>query len=277
MIKRFVSLLTMVLLAFSGYAQNSISDINRIKRDKNYLYGEATLDTREAAIKLAYELLEVEIKNWAATKNAQINSVYASKVYEFADSIILQRHNMVRAFVFVKTSNLKAIKGKSMTVDVKPDEVLTKAIPEPSTVEGNTISVKEEPVGKEETPTKGKEAVPTNVDTPTQIDLVKEEPAPANLQPVQPEAIQRLMAVTSFHDLEDVIKPLKAEGKITGYGKYTTMSDPASCYLIIYDKEANIKAFLGKGAVTRPNLQTGLSDSEKNYHGCGAIWLKIKE
>ena len=104
MIKRFVSLLTMVLLAFSGYAQNSISDINRIKRDKNYLYGEATLDTREAAIKLAYELLEVEIKNWAATKNAQINSVYASKVYEFADSIILQRHNMVRAFVFVNSA-----------------------------------------------------------------------------------------------------------------------------------------------------------------------------
>ena len=55
------------------------------------------------------------------------------------------------------------------------------------------------------------------------------------------------------------------------------MSDPASCYLIIYDKEANIKAVLGKGAATRPNLQTGLSDSEKNYHGCGAIWLKIKE
>ena len=78
--KRIVSILSIMMFVSALWAQNSISDINRLKRDKDYLYGEATLDTKEAALQLAYEMLEVEIKNWALSKNDKISSVLASKV-----------------------------------------------------------------------------------------------------------------------------------------------------------------------------------------------------
>lgn len=246
---RIFCILSLMLLSSALWAQSSISDINRIKRDKDYIYGEATLDKKEAALKLAYELLEVEIKNWAARKDPKISSVLASKVHEYADTIILKRHNMVRAFVYVKTSNLKAVKGKSLTVEVNNDTPVT--LPPPS------VEEQAEPVIE-----------------------VADTPAPLTVptaKPIREEVLEQLMAIESFYDLEKAMKPLKQAGKITDFGKYTTMGNPAECYLIIYDKQAQIVAVLDKGTDKRRNLKTGLDDSEKNYHGCGAIWLKIKE
>ena len=219
--KKMICLMAAMIFAIATCAQNSISDINRLKRDKDYLYGEATMDTKDAALKLAYELLEVEIKDWAINKDQKISSVLASKVYDYADTIVLKRHNMVRAFAYVKKSNLKAVKGKNFKVDVNREKPLSK--------------------------------------------------------PLDEKVIEELKTVTSFYDLEKKMKPMKAAGEITDYGKYTTMSDPENCYLIVYDQQATVKAMLGKGKKFRKNLNTGLDDSEKNYRGCGAIWFKIKE
>ena len=128
--KRIICILSIMMFVSALWAQKSISDINRLKRDKDYLYGEATLDTKEAALNLAYELLEVEIKNWALNKNEKISSVLASKVYDYADTIVLKRYNMVRAFAYVKKSNLKTVKGRNIRVDVNKDVPLSKPLEE---------------------------------------------------------------------------------------------------------------------------------------------------
>lgn len=263
--KRIISLLSVIMFVSALWAQNSISDINRLKRDKDYLYGEATLDTKEAALKLAYELLEVEIKNWALSKNTSISSVLASKVYDYADTIVLKRHNMIRAFAYVKKSNLKAIKGKNIKVDVDKDVPLSKPLEETPQKEGTAI----------ETPA-------TEAEPVAQMETLAPIEPEARIEPIvspttEEKVLQELKDITSFYDLEKKMKPLKAAGEITDYGKYTTMTDPANCYLIIYDQQAAVKAILGKGVDKRKNLKTGVDDSEKNYRGCGAIWFKIKE
>ena len=126
--KKIFYFIPMLMLSTVLLAQNSMSEINRIKRDSGYLYGEATLDQKDAAVKLAYEMLEVEIKNWAANKDPKISSVLASQVFNYADTIILHRRNMVRAFAYVKISNLKVVKGKTIAIEVNRDEPLTKPI-----------------------------------------------------------------------------------------------------------------------------------------------------
>ena len=263
--KRIVCILSIIMVVSALWAQNSISDINRLKRDKDYLYGEATLDTKEAALHLAYEMLEVEIKNWALSKDANISSVLASKVYDYADTIVLKRHNMVRAFAYVKKSNLKAVKGKKFTVDVNKDIPLTKPLSDTPQEEETVI---EKPETQEE-PIVEKEEV-------TQVEQAPTEPLVA-APTLAEKVIMELKSVSSFYDLEKKMKPLKDAGDIIDYGKYTTMTDPANSYLIIYDQQAVVKAILGKGVEKRKNLKTGVDDSEKNYHGCGAIWFTIKE
>lgn len=243
-------------------AQNKMSEINRIKRDKNYLYGEATLNTQEAALSLAYELLEAEIKNWAKEKSNKINSVVASQIHDYADTIILQRQNMVRAFAYVKTSNLNPVKGKSIKVDVTEDNNA------PSTTKKVEVAATK-PVAQP----KPAETVATPAAEPKPATA----PKPVEKKDFSKEVLAEIQKVTSFYDLERTISPLHQQGKITSYGKYATMPDPEESYLIIYDADANIKAILGKGTSRRKNLSTGKDDSETNYKGCGAIWFKVKE
>ena len=300
--QRFVIFSLFLIFAITAQAQYNMSDINRIKRDKNYLYGEATLNNKEAALKLAYELLEVEIKNWALQKSTDISSVLASGINDFADTIILPRGNMIRAFAFVKISNLKTSKGKNLAVKIDNAEPVKE---EPAPVKEDSISVKEEtaPVKEESTPVKEETAPVKEESAPAKEEStpVKEESAPVKeestpvkeesapdkevsapvieepkVKTIEDEVLEKILQVRSFYDLEKTMKPLKEEGKIVDFGKYTTMSDPANSYLIIYDQEANIKAVLGKGTDSRKNLKTGANDSEKNYRGCGAIWYKVK-
>lgn len=251
--KKILSTISLLFIAVTMMAQTSMSEINRIKRDAEYLYGEATMNDKQAALQLAYELLETEIKNWAAAKNSKITSVTASKIFEVADTIILSRHNMIRAFVYVSIKNLKAQKGKTLTIEINKSEPITKLV----------VEKKEEPV------------VQANPVTPATV--IKEEPK--KVVPTQPknDALEKILKLTSFYDLEKTIEPLRIEGKVKSYGKYATMKHPEECYLIIYDTDANIRAILGKGTDSRKNLCTGKDDTEKAYKGCGAFWFIIDE
>ncbi len=258
--KKLVSFLALLLFCTALPAQNKMNEINRIKRDKSYLYGEATLNTKDAALSLAYELLEAEIKNWAKQKSNKISSVVASQIYEYADTIILPRHNMVRAFAYVKTSNLDPVKGKSIKVDIVEHKI-------PRTSE-QTIAAAAQPVASSQ-------PVPAAVPAkPAEASVAAPKPVKVD---VSKEVLDEIQKVTSFYNLEQTIAPLHRQGKITSYGKYATMPDPSESYLIIYDTDANIRAVLGKGTSTRKNLTTGKDDSESNYKGCGAIWFKVKE
>ncbi len=308
MMKKLLSLIMVVLCCAGLAAQNKMNEINRIKRDKGYLYGEATLDTKEAALSLAYELLEAEIKNWAKEKSNKISSVVALHTNDYADTIILPRHNMIRAFAYVKISNLNPIKGKALKVDVDGNKnaVAEASLPAKEVAKkskGKSKKAKEAPkkandVAKEiaEQPKKTLDqpkkltAPAKEVSEPVKKELVAapkaekvEVPTVKSAAKVEAnhdyakEVVDELRKVTSFYNLESAIKPLHEQGKITGYGKYSTMTDPAASYLIIYDSNANVRAILGKGTTVRKNLSTGKDDSEKNYKGCGALWFKVKE
>lgn len=251
--KKILSTISLLFIAVTMMAQTSMSEINRIKRDAEYLYGEATMNDKQAALQLAYELLETEIKNWAAAKNSKITSVTASKIFEVADTIILSRHNMIRAFVYVSTKNLKAQKGKTLTIEINKSEPITKPV----------LEKKEEPV------------VQANPVTPATV--IKEEPKKVVSTQPKNDALEKILKLTSFYDLEKTIEPLRIEGKVKSYGKYATMKNPEECYLIIYDTDANIRAILGKGTDSRKNLCTGKDDTEKAYKGCGAFWFILDE
>lgn len=89
--------------------------------------------------------------------------------------------------------------------------------------------------------------------------------------------LDKILGVTSFFKLKEVMEPLYNQGVIKSFGKYATMTEPQDCYLVIYDPDGDIRAVLGKGIASRKNLSTGNDDSEHNYSGCGAIWFQLNE
>lgn len=110
--KRLLYLLWSLLLVVPGYGQDSNAEakaqINKIKKNAAYLYGEATLATPDEALSLAREILGKEIEALIQEKKKLRNSnnVVVRNMSEVSQQMTLPRGNMYRAFVYVKKSDI---------------------------------------------------------------------------------------------------------------------------------------------------------------------------
>lgn len=239
-------ILTVCLLMLSQTmtAQEEVlARINEIKLDSTYLYGEATLQTTQAAYSMSNELLMKEVKDWIKKSTTKQSPLAAEDLSNIMDSVVLPRLSMFRVFTYVKKSDLISIlKEAGFNVEQTKSS-------EPS------IVMVDNPYSTTEHPT---------TITPNEVE---------ELSPV----LQKIIGAKTFFELKDIIEPLYANGLVSKYGKYATMSQPADSYLIIYNTSGDIVAYLGKGTEKRKNLSTQKPDSEHNYSGCGAIWFQLKD
>lgn len=114
MIKIRLLLLIALVMGTSGcFAQHDYEqvkrEINKVKKSNAYLYGEANAETEEDAHGIAEEILYKEINEWAAKKKRlQGGELVINNKKELQTSLSLPRGNMVRAFVYVKKSDITA-------------------------------------------------------------------------------------------------------------------------------------------------------------------------
>lgn len=284
MMKKILMLLPLLLVFLNSYADDDvISQINKIKKNSQYLYGESTMPTEHEASQVAMEMLQEDINQWAVSHaKKKVEKVVATDVSHLVDSIITTRVNMYRVFLYVKKSKLIPIYKQEGLVIVDPEAKDNKKDKEKTDVESKKT------VAKIETPK-------DSVKEPLTVDLssyVSQDNTESGVQATQAmatvsntsqtlsdqsqSALEKIKALKTFDQLQPTIMPLAEEGTITEYGKYATLTDPEEAYLIIYDPEGRIRAVFGKGDSIRKNLVTGKDDSIKNYHGCGAIWFKLK-
>lgn len=269
--KRIVFLFAAIVFVLAAFAQSKVEQMNNIKKNKSYLYADMTMADKTEALVTAYKLLQENIVEWAkghAKKN--MRSVMVSDVRKIIDTIFLDRVNMVQAFVYVKKVDVIPIYSKQGVTIIDPDAVDV------------IIDEGKQQTAKIDTSERKKDTLMVKVDSvaKTRNDTLTAKVAEANTDTLSQkarDALKRITEVSSFFDLQRIMEPMKEEGIITAYGKYSTMDTPEECYLIIYDPAGNIRAVLGKGSEQRINLNTQRQDSETNYRGCGAIWFKLKE
>lgn len=231
-----------LLIAFPCIAQTSNAEtkaqINKIKKSSSYLYGEATLASTEDAIKLANEILQEEIDAWIQEKKKlrESNTVVVKNINEVSQQMMLPRGNMHRAFVYVKKSDI-----------IPSDNVTVVAI----------------------------ENAPTHSHTETGTPNTGKVTTKSELTSAQKTALEAILKLTDFNQLKDCLTSLKREGKIRDYGKYSSLTQPANYYLIVYNRQGIIEAVLTPGTDTRTNLKTKGADNIGNYKGRGAIGFKF--
>ena len=216
-----------------------IGQINAIKKDSTYLYGEATLPTKEEATSLAYELFQKEVLAWVQHDGIKLRTTSLTDINALADTMMMPRANMVRVFVYAKK--------KSLLAEHRDTTVVT----------------------KDSLTSKGDSLVTDSV-----RQIIKQR---FFGRKHKNDTLYRLKKAKNFFELKEIMQPLKEKGDILDYGKYATAEHPEQCYLIVYDAAGNIKALLGKGKEVRKNLKTGRDDSIGNYRGCGAIWFILSE
>lgn len=250
------------------------TQINTIKKSKEYLYSDITTSTQEGAASQAFERLQQEVLIWATDRADKKTDRYPSpvEINKLIDTIMVRRADMYRVFAYVKKVKLVPLfsewnlvlqdeldgdqneEDKSQEIEPQPElKPLSESEPKPSPRDS----------------VQHKDSVVASKDV---RDLLKN-----NFLGKKGGVIEQIKKAKNFFELRQIMEPLKEKGDIADYGKYATAQKPEDCYLVVYDPAGNIKALLGKGKDVRKNLKTGKDDSVKNYRGCGAIWFIINE
>lgn len=132
-------MLLMALITVSAQENKEIKkQINNIKKNYLYLYGEATAPTLEEAKGLAQDILYERINEWVAKKKKLQNSrhIVVNNKTEILSEVSLPRGNMQRSFIYVKKSdiipadNTEVIENTitQMPKQAKVEEVLPEAV-----------------------------------------------------------------------------------------------------------------------------------------------------
>jgi hypothetical protein len=85
-----------------------------------------------------------------------------------------------------------------------------------------------------------------------------------------PEVVTTIASYQDYKPMAEKIEQFKEQGKILHYGRYTSLENPESYYLAIYNTAGKVVAVLTPGEI-RHNVATGETDRVTNYSGCGAI------
>ena len=236
------------------------SNINTIKKSKEYLYSDITMSTMEGASSQAFERLQQEILMWATDRAEKKTDRFPSpvEINKLIDTIMVRRADMYRVFAYVKKVKLVPLFSdwKLVLLDDLDCDVDSRA---PETSKPNEAP--------KDSVTKDSLVISQKVITILKNSFLGRKNG----------VIEQIKKAKTFFELKQIMEPLKQKGDIIDYGKYATAMKPEECYLIVYDPAGNIKALLGKGKKVRLNLKTGKDDSIKNYRGCGAIWFTINE
>ena len=260
-----ILLLSMVLMVSA--LDKRQTQINTIKKSKEYLYSDITMSTIEGAASQAFDELQMEILTWATDRADEKpgTAVSPQNINKLIDTIMVRRAEMYRVFAYVKKVKLLPLFSDWHLVlldSLDCDERTLDGLPD-----GSDLAEASKP--KEESKDS---LVKDTVVSKKVLTMLKN-----NFLGKKGGVIEQIKKAKNFFELKQIMEPLKQKGDIVDYGKYATAKKPEDCYLIVYDPAGNIKALLGKGEEERQNLNTGKEDSINNYHGCGAIWFTIKD
>ena len=128
-----LSILALGLAIASFAIDDRVEQINAIKKDSRYLYGEATTSTQEESTTLAYEQLQNEVFKWVQCDQVELCIKSVKDINQLADTMVTRRVDMYRVFVYVEKLKLMAVVDSMPSVDsvqindsvrMAPDKVL---------------------------------------------------------------------------------------------------------------------------------------------------------
>ena len=255
--KLFLSV-AVLFVASIGFCQESDSKrINKIKRDTQYLYAEATMKDADEAFETALLLLDGYIDEYVQSKKkfSTSETIIIKDTHSKSETIQMPRGEMTRVFVYVRKSDI--IPAENSAVRENPAKVTTEA---------------------EEL------EAPENQETPEQTEKAEEESAPeeAGASPSltvvwQKELIESLLETGTINRAKALLNREKAQFRVKKSGSASSCKNKAGSFWVIGDGEGKLITVLGPGTNRRTNFKTQKSDTLDNYTNSTAIWFTLSE
>lgn len=248
-VRSFLTLFLAFLMAVPVLSQESDSKkINKIKRDKQYLYAEATMKDAQEAHNTALELLNGYIDEYVKTKKKfkSSDNIIIKDIEKNSQNIQMKRGEMVRVFVYVKKS------------DIIPAEN--------STMRQNA--------GKQEDPADKKLTSEVTPITPDGQEMEGDASLRLSI-PWQQEIIDNILGCSTLIEAKALMNRQKAEYKIKRIGNKSNCRNAAECFWVIANNGGAVVTVLGPGAETRTNFKTLQPDTLDNYKEMSAMWFTM--
>ena len=249
-----------MLLSISTFGQTTVDaqEINAIKKDPAYLWGENRSADLGEALAGARTSLEIRVSDWVKEQHASEGiEVCIVKAKEHCSEIQTMMGSRYRALVYVKKSDILPVADKRevKVVKVKDEPKQEPVIEKPLVVEKETIQ----------------ESSPQPIIEQRKEATYKPRPE-IRLTPDE----RKMVRITNKGDLETYLKTIDGMGKIRKNGKSNNLPQNADCYIFIYDKQDIVPAVLKKEGSTMINLKELREDDFKNYENCGLVWIQLR-
>lgn len=258
--KKTVLLLAALLCIGTTWGQDVSAEvkkqINKIKKSQLYLSAEATLPDEEEALKTANELLVDEINEWVKTKrnSDKVQQIVLQDINTHTDKMNMKRGANVRAFVYVKKSDIVLIKGEGQIIlsenEKGNDLQALSEITEPMKIE------------KEKTTSKKKGEVESSI-----VEKIGSYSTEG--------ALKTILEARNMTEMKDVFANLKAMDAIR-YGAYPSEEAEGEYYLLFYTRTGEIKSVISVKEEVLVDLKTQKEVKLSDFSGCGAYWFNLK-
>lgn len=243
MIKRLLFIMLALFIVAPGFCQESDSKtINKIKRNNQYLYAEATMKDANEAYETAVELLNGYIDEYVQSKKKfnSSDNIIIKDMGKNSDKIQMQRGELTRVFVYVKKSDIIPAENSTLRENAgKNDD------------EANLVAT----VAEE---------VPLEGDSTLKLEKAWQQ-----------EVIDELLTCNTLIEAKSMLNRQQTEYKIKRSGSPASCRNKESCYWVIGDDSGNLITILGMGSNERTNFKTMQLDMLDNYPDATAIWFTM--
>lgn len=272
--KRFVITLLAILSALPSLEAQSVRQMNMIKRNSQYIYAEATMETSEEAYKMAYERLLSEVKTYAQSKKqlSEENNIAIRNISSKCESIEMQRGEMYKVFLYVKKSDIEDAANITILVsdeNKNKEEVVSIGGEWALPAQGQGQSTQ---LVKQETVKAG-----TNVNTGmSESSAPKPVGTAAKLSEAwKQNAIEQLMNAPSFAEARVKMGELKRDYKIKKFGRPAECTDWDAAFWLIGDANGQVVTVLGPEEGGRTDFKNLVKTSLDAYSGYYAVWFTL--
>lgn len=237
-----------LFISNSVLAQSEVKEMNKIKRDANYIYSIYTDSALFNARRGAREQLEIDIELFVEnSKNLRsAQKVVVKDIVSRAMEIQMRRGTMYRVFLYV---NKRDIFPADVIVVDTPSKVET------SSNKTNNIELKEEkPIA----------AQSNDLASGSVFD-----------SPKQRLVIEELQTAQTLPEAWEILDRFCAEKKVRKFGLPKNCVGTDKCFWVVQSLDNSSLIILGKGENERYNYSTKKQDRLSNYRGLSAIWFNM--
>lgn len=237
--------------------------INAIKCDEAFLGAEATRETEAEAYHQA--IVDVHFYFNQMRLEQQKDTVDIMMIRPRIRSLVHERGSMFRVFAYVRISDIDSLINVAASAADRIAPVEPVAAEKPKEV---IAEAQEKPQVQ----------VAEVADTAQKNDaVIEEKPVVSSAAKVVTSAVDVIMSLRQVEQMGDallVLRQFQKEGKLQALDKVKGLGDvQEGRFLLVYDKEQQVKALLEVLSDTMRNVFSNQTDALANYKGCSAYWF----